>query len=246
MSPRKRVGFVPGSNGAYHAGAPDPFRGVSEQLVKRKQDAGNTASEGHFLVLAAHIDQGVAISRAGRVRWASARFARELGRVRSDRAGRPFDGFPDSGRGWKCCRCRRADGGEANDLYRSADGEASSRDRDHPDRWDLVELRGDDSARRAVAAPRSVAAERRRSRRPSGSRPVGRWSTRSTRWPSCGAAQQRDLRASSSCSAWSVTSCETPVTVIRGYNNLLLSDHAGPSTSSSVSSSRRAIAAASG
>ena len=60
---------------------PTPFGGVSEHFVKRKRDAANTGREGHFLVLAANIDQGVAISRAGQICWASARFARPpLGR----------------------------------------------------------------------------------------------------------------------------------------------------------------------
>ncbi len=199
---------------------PTPFAGVSEQLVKRKQDQGNTAGEGHFLVLAAHIDQGVAISRAGRVRWASARFARELGaHDPTELVGRSMDSLirdaggtlqtPD-GVEATACRMQSAKRPREIEIARIS-GTSSLRDDDSAEElWLLRELppSGDleterlETRRELVDAKHDVAQLRHQL--------SGELSEREQLLGMIG----HELR--------------TPVTVIRGYNNLLLSSHAGP------------------
>jgi signal transduction histidine kinase len=188
--------------------------------VKRKQGAGNAASEGHFLVLAAHIDQGVAISRAGRVRWASARFARELGASNpTELVGRSMDSLirdaggtlpPADDAEAAICRVQTAKRDREIEIARIGATPSNSGDDSPEELWLLRELppSGDSETERLQISRALVDAKHE---------------VAQLREQLSGGISEREQLL-----GMVGHELRTPVTVIRGYNNLLLSGHAGP------------------
>ncbi len=187
--------------------------------MTRKQAAIATP-EGHLQALAAYIDQGLAISRDGRICWASSGFARGIGPFEdpSEIVGRTLDSLiQEAGEELPIER-------EAAERIRRVRNATSCRE------IELAEL-ALDSARTGDGAREELWVLRE-------AMPIGELETEQHSLSQALVAAKRELaevresfrrELSERDQLLGVVAHElrTPVTVIRGYNNLLLSDQVG-------------------